>query len=170
MFLTGFTALFHCTLSFLLLPIFVESVPASGLIYSATADYRHDSIPIARDAITASGQTINVQFDATEDEKRFTDAGLASYDVLIFLMNTGEGSTLLLAQWLSLPLHPRRLTLEQFWMQQVRRRCSGISTSGGTSLQYTRRRTACETRRSMAGRLVSRAEFSYPPCALDLCD
>ncbi|KAN0120957.1 class I glutamine amidotransferase, partial [Russula decolorans] len=67
-----------------------ESGPARGLIYSATADYRHDSIPVARDALTASGQSINVQFDATEDETQFTDAGLASYDVLVFLMNTGE--------------------------------------------------------------------------------
>jgi hypothetical protein len=52
-------------------------------------------------AITARGKSINVQFDATEDETRFTDAGLAPYDLLIFLMNTGEGSALLLAQWLS---------------------------------------------------------------------
>ena len=92
MFLTGSTVLLHCTLSFLLLPVFVQSVPARGLIYSATADYRHDSIPTARDALTAQGQSINVQFDATEDNTRFTNAGLASYDVLIFLMNTGEGS------------------------------------------------------------------------------
>lgn len=96
MFLTGFTVLLHCTLSLLLLPVFVQSGPARGLIYSATADYRHDSIPVARDAIIARGQSINVQFDATEDETRFTDAGLASYDVLIFLMNTGEGSALFL--------------------------------------------------------------------------
>jgi hypothetical protein len=101
MFLTGFTVLLRCTLPFLLFPVFVQSSPARGLIYSATADYRHDSIPVARDAITARGQSINVQFDATEDETRFTDADLASYDVLIFLMNTGEGSALLLAQWLS---------------------------------------------------------------------
>src|SRR6266852_257176 len=92
MFLTGFTVKLHCTLSFLLLPVFVQGGPARGLIYSATADYRHDSIPVARDALTARGQSINVQFDATEDNTRFTNAGLASYDVLIFLMNTGEGS------------------------------------------------------------------------------
>jgi hypothetical protein len=92
MFFTGFTVLLGCTLSLLLLPVFVQSGPARGLIYSATADYRHDSIPTARDALTAQGQSINVQFDATEDNSRFTDAGLASYDVLIFLMNTGEGS------------------------------------------------------------------------------
>ena len=165
MFLSGFSVLLHCSVFFLSPLVFVQSGPARGLIYSATADYRHDSIPVARDALIARGQSINVQFDATEDNTRFTNAGLASYDVLIFLLNTGEGSALL-AQWPSLPLYPRRLTLEQFWMQQVRRRCSSISTSGGTLLQYTRLRTACETRRSMAGRLVSRAGFSYTACAL----
>ncbi len=161
--LTGFTVLLHCTLFFLLLPVFVQSVPARGLIYSATADYRHDSIPVARDALIAHGQSINVQFDATEDKTRFTDAGLASYDVLIFLMNTGEGLAVLLAQWLSLSDNPRRLTLEQFCMERVRRHCSGIWTSVGTLLQYTLLRTACETQRSMAGRLVSRAELLYHP-------
>ena len=95
MFLTGFTVLLRCALSFLLRPLFVQGGPARGLIYSATADYRHDSIPVARDALTARGQSINVQFDATEDNTRFTDADLASYDVLVFLMNTGEGSALL---------------------------------------------------------------------------
>ncbi|KAF8501398.1 class I glutamine amidotransferase-like protein [Russula emetica] len=39
-------------------------------------------IPVARDAITTRGQSIN--------KTRFTDAGLVSYDVLIFLINTGE--------------------------------------------------------------------------------
>lgn len=62
------------------------------------------------------GQSINVQFDATEDKIRFTDAGLASYDVLILLMNTGEGSALFLAQRLYLLPHPRATP--------------GISTSG----------------------------------------
>ena len=48
----------------------------------------HESI--ARDALTMRGRSINVQFDATKDKISFTKAGLASYDVLIFLMNTGE--------------------------------------------------------------------------------
>ena len=72
--------------------VFVQSGPARGLIYSATADYRRDSIPTARDALTAQKQSINVQLDATDDNTRFTNAGLASYDVLIFLMNTDQGS------------------------------------------------------------------------------
>ncbi|KAI0050441.1 class I glutamine amidotransferase-like protein [Auriscalpium vulgare] len=64
--------------------------PARGLIYSATADFRHDSIPTARDALISRGTSLNVQFDATEDATRFTDAVLAQYDVVVFLMNTGE--------------------------------------------------------------------------------
>ncbi|KAA1472199.1 class I glutamine amidotransferase-like protein [Dentipellis sp. KUC8613] len=67
-----------------------QHVPARALIYSATADFRHDSIPTARDALTAKGSSLDIQFDATEDKSRFTDDGLAPYDLLIFLMNTGE--------------------------------------------------------------------------------
>ncbi|ETW82872.1 hypothetical protein HETIRDRAFT_416911 [Heterobasidion irregulare TC 32-1] len=63
---------------------------ARGLIYSATADFRHDSIPTARDALIAQGTNLSVVFDATEDKGWFTDARLADYDVLLFLMNTGE--------------------------------------------------------------------------------
>ncbi|KAH9057821.1 class I glutamine amidotransferase-like protein [Lactarius vividus] len=66
----------------------------------------HDSIPTARDALVARGPSINVQFDATEDPTRFTDAGLASYDLLVFLMNTGEvldeGGKAALQQYLDL--------------------------------------------------------------------
>jgi Trehalose utilisation len=68
--------------------------PAHILIYSATADYRHDSIPTAIQALTARGPSINVQFDNTEDQTRFSDQGLAGYDALLFLDNTGEGMSL----------------------------------------------------------------------------
>lgn len=69
------------------------STPARVLIYSATADFRHDSIPTARDALIAQGSTANIQFDATEDQGTFTDDGLSVYDALVFLMNTGEGKS-----------------------------------------------------------------------------
>ena len=64
---------------------------ASALIYSATADFRHDSIPTAIEAIKAQGPSYNIQFDNTEDASWFTDDKLAQYDLLVFLMNTGEG-------------------------------------------------------------------------------
>lgn len=82
------------TLVLFLVPVLSQNVPARGLIYSATAGFRHDSIPTARDALIARGSSINVQFDATEDPTRFTDTGLAPYDLLLFLMNTGEGAAI----------------------------------------------------------------------------
>ena len=70
-----------------------SSFPASkGLIYSATADFRHDSIPTAIQAMKTQGPTYNIQFDQTEDMTWFTDDRLAQYDVLVFLDNTGQGS------------------------------------------------------------------------------
>ncbi|KAM5544550.1 hypothetical protein V8D89_001448 [Ganoderma adspersum] len=60
------------------------------LIYSATADFRHDSIPTAVDALVQLGPHSNIAFDHTEDKTWFTDDTLAQYDALLFLSNTGE--------------------------------------------------------------------------------
>ncbi|KAI1797425.1 class I glutamine amidotransferase-like protein [Ganoderma leucocontextum] len=60
------------------------------LIYSATADYRHDSIPTAVDSLVQLGPHSNIAFDHTEDKTWFTDDTLAQYDALLFLSNTGE--------------------------------------------------------------------------------
>ncbi|KJA26377.1 hypothetical protein HYPSUDRAFT_36688 [Hypholoma sublateritium FD-334 SS-4] len=60
------------------------------LIYSATRDFRHDSIPTAIEALKANQATIGAEFDATEDEAQFTDSILASYDTILFLSTTGE--------------------------------------------------------------------------------
>ncbi|KAF7799653.1 hypothetical protein EIP86_010893 [Pleurotus ostreatoroseus] len=82
----------------------ILSSPARGLIYSATADFRHDSIPTAIQALKTQGTTYNITFDQTEDKGRFTDDQLAQYDVIVFLQNTGEGpshpsTAMLPAQW-----------------------------------------------------------------------
>ncbi|TFK27170.1 class I glutamine amidotransferase-like protein [Coprinopsis marcescibilis] len=60
------------------------------LIYSATAAFRHDSIPSAIEVLQSQAQLINVLFDQTEDRMRFTDQSLGQYDAIIFLSNTGE--------------------------------------------------------------------------------
>ncbi|KAL0954650.1 hypothetical protein HGRIS_003602 [Hohenbuehelia grisea] len=67
-----------------------QSNQAHVLIYSATRGFRHDSIPTATQALKNAGSSINVKFDSTEDHSQFTDANLAQYDALLFLMNTGE--------------------------------------------------------------------------------
>ena len=61
------------------------------LIYSATRDFRHDSIPTAIQAMKANQSAINAEFDNTEDQTQFNDQVLAGYDALLFLDNTGEG-------------------------------------------------------------------------------
>jgi hypothetical protein len=61
------------------------------LIYSATAGFRHDSIPTAIAALKEKGSQFNVTFDNTEDRAQFTDETLSKYDALVFLSTTGEG-------------------------------------------------------------------------------
>lgn len=70
-----------------------SSTPARALIYSATADFRHDSIPTAIQVMKAQGPSYNITFDQTEDQSWFTDEQLAQYDALVFLQNTGEGKS-----------------------------------------------------------------------------
>ena len=60
------------------------------LIFSATAGFRHDSIPNGIAAIQALGSTNGFAVDATEDATAFSDANLAQYKVVIFLSTTGD--------------------------------------------------------------------------------
>jgi hypothetical protein len=91
--LSAARALLRRTLLTTSLLCLISAVAAAGprmLIYSATADFRHDSIPTAVQALQNASATINVEFDHTEDKTLFTDENLANYDALLFLMNTGE--------------------------------------------------------------------------------
>ena len=60
------------------------------LVFSATAGFRHDSIPNGIAAIQALGSTNNFAVDATEDATAFSDANLAQYKAVIFLCTTGD--------------------------------------------------------------------------------
>ncbi|KDN50683.1 hypothetical protein RSAG8_01181, partial [Rhizoctonia solani AG-8 WAC10335] len=60
------------------------------LIYSATAGYRHDSIPAATAALQQLGQQHGIVFDVTEDKTRFNDSNLVNYDAILFLSNSEE--------------------------------------------------------------------------------
>ncbi|KAJ7650672.1 glycosyl-hydrolase [Roridomyces roridus] len=64
--------------------------PARVLVYTATQGFRHDSIPTAIQALNNASSFINVLFDDTEDETRFTDENLANYDSIMFVSTTGE--------------------------------------------------------------------------------
>src|SRR5258707_14627468 len=56
------------------------------LVFTKTAGFHHDSIPAAVAALRGAG----VPLDATEDAGAFTDANLARYDVVVFLLTTGD--------------------------------------------------------------------------------
>jgi hypothetical protein len=92
----------HCnclallSLSYAIILATAQQTPVARiLIYSATRDFRHDSIPTAIQAMRANQSTINAQFDNTEDQTQFNDQVLAGYDALVFLDNTGEGQPVL---------------------------------------------------------------------------
>ena len=57
------------------------------LLFTKTAAFRHDSIPAAVQALSARP---DFAADHTEDAGAFTDANLARYDVVVFLMTTGD--------------------------------------------------------------------------------
>jgi len=60
------------------------------LVYSATAGYRHESIPVAIDSFKRLGPQYNIEFDFTEDKTWFNDTGLSVYDCILFLSNSDE--------------------------------------------------------------------------------
>jgi type 1 glutamine amidotransferase len=68
----------------------VEAPAFSALVFSKTGGFRHASIPNGIAAIRDLGANHSFSVTATEDAGAFTDAGLAAYDVVIFLSTTGD--------------------------------------------------------------------------------
>jgi cytochrome c len=73
------------------------SVPAAStssglriLAFSKTAGFRHDSIPAAVQALRELGARNGIRVDASEDAAAFSDTSLARYDVVVFLLTTGD--------------------------------------------------------------------------------
>ncbi|MCF4122281.1 ThuA domain-containing protein [Antribacter sp. KLBMP9083] len=64
--------------------------PFDALVFSRTAGFRHDSIPAGVAAVQQLGAANGFTVTATEDPGVFTDAGLADYEVVVFLSTTGD--------------------------------------------------------------------------------
>lgn len=60
------------------------------LVFSKTAAFRHASIPGAIAALRRLAQSQGVAIDFTEDAAVFTDANLARYNAVVFLLTTGD--------------------------------------------------------------------------------
>ena len=71
-------------------PVHAQGPPFKALIFSATASFRHDSIPNGIQLIQALAAANNFTVDTTEDATKFNDANLAQYKVIIFLNTTGD--------------------------------------------------------------------------------
>ncbi|OZM72043.1 glucose dehydrogenase [Amycolatopsis antarctica] len=63
---------------------------ASVLVFSKTAEFRHDSIPAGIAAIEKLGAENHIAVTATEDAAAFTTDNLAKYDAVIWLSTTGD--------------------------------------------------------------------------------
>jgi len=61
-----------------------------ALVFTKTTGYRHDSIPAAIAAVEQLGAQNGFAVDQTEDAGAFTDANLARYRVVVFLLTTGD--------------------------------------------------------------------------------
>jgi cytochrome c len=63
--------------------------PIRALVYHETTGFRHASIPYAIQQITAWGGRHQVQVTADQTSSRFTDEGLAPFDVVVWLSTVG---------------------------------------------------------------------------------
>lgn len=74
----------------------IKPLPAPGtspydvLLFSKTAGFRHGSIPDALAAIDALGANHNFTTTQTEESAFFTDANLAEFSAVAFVMTTGD--------------------------------------------------------------------------------
>lgn len=60
------------------------------LVFTKTAEFRHDSIPAAIQAVQQLGAQNGFGVDQTEDAGAFTDSNLARYRAVMFLLTTGD--------------------------------------------------------------------------------
>lgn len=67
-----------------------QPAPIRVLMLTATAGFRHDSIPVARDVMTSLAAGGEFTVTATEDLSSITASTLAGYDVLFFALTSGE--------------------------------------------------------------------------------
>lgn len=74
------------------------------LIFSKTASFRHESIPVGIEAIRALGKKHGFAVDTTERSESFNEKTLRNYNVIVFLNTTGDvlndGQQLEMNRWI----------------------------------------------------------------------
>ncbi|MFY1617100.1 ThuA domain-containing protein [Micromonospora sp. WMMD736] len=71
-------------------PASAADAPYDVLVFSKTAGFRHDAIPVGIQTIRDLGAANNFTVTATEDAAAFTTANLAQYEAVVFLNTTGD--------------------------------------------------------------------------------
>ncbi|NMO52336.1 DUF1080 domain-containing protein [Actinoplanes sp. TBRC 11911] len=71
-------------------PASAADAPYDVLVFSKTAGFRHDAIPVGIQTIRDLGAANNFTVTATEDAAAFTTANLAQYEAVVFLSTTGD--------------------------------------------------------------------------------
>ncbi|MEV0157321.1 ThuA domain-containing protein, partial [Micromonospora sp. NPDC050686] len=64
--------------------------PYDVLVFSKTAGFRHDAIPVGIQTVRDLGAANNFTVTATEDAAQFSTANLARFEAVIFLNTTGD--------------------------------------------------------------------------------
>ncbi|MET8250249.1 ThuA domain-containing protein [Micromonospora sp. NPDC005197] len=82
---TAVLAVIACTT-----PASAADAPYDVLVFSKTAGFRHDAIPVGIQTIRDLGAANNFTVTATEDAAAFTTANLAQYEAVVFLNTTGD--------------------------------------------------------------------------------
>jgi type 1 glutamine amidotransferase len=81
-------ALAACT--FTAAPASAADAPYDVLVFSRTAGFRHDAIPVGIQTIRDLGAANNFTVTATEDPAAFTAGNLSQYETVVFLNTTGD--------------------------------------------------------------------------------
>ncbi|MEU8331581.1 ThuA domain-containing protein [Micromonospora sp. NPDC048839] len=71
-------------------PASAADAPYDVLVFSKTAGFRHDAIPVGIQTIRDLGAANNFTVTATEDANTFTTSNLAQYEAVVFLNTTGD--------------------------------------------------------------------------------
>ena len=77
-------------LAFLFPNCTTNDIPPRILIFSKTAEYRHDCIPVATAALRKLCLANGIAVDSTEDAADFTAKNLRRYNAIVFLCTTGD--------------------------------------------------------------------------------
>ncbi|MFC6021730.1 ThuA domain-containing protein [Plantactinospora solaniradicis] len=71
-------------------PASAVDAPYDVLVFSKTAGFRHDAIPVGIQTIQQLGAANNFTVTATEDAAAFNTSNLAQYEAVVFLNTTGD--------------------------------------------------------------------------------